>query len=244
MKQRKYEHDYFNAWRDTIPAKYIWLQVNYLSNILVPYHLISETNDERDGHIIWPFDGKITIPLRCTSLDFRRGNTYDFSNWHLELSNIAGCEIVLQGYVPTMIHTYEDYIRKANLSNSSCVDIDVIECLEKKFIGIEGTHLFKPMTSRHEALRLFGYILSKRLFLDNAHQLIVQKRTLDLLSGNLYLLIYNTRDKLLCEQCNSLLVRVDDEFIDNLKYKDKARCFNKAEFAPFNENYKKIIENK
>lgn len=240
MKQRKYTHDYFNVWRDAKGEPYIWLQVNYLTDSLSPFHFISEINDERNGHIAWPISDYIDLSLPCSHLDFRDGKRYDFSNWHEDLSKYSGVSIKPRSNIVDVICTYEDYIRKANLNGSSCLDIDVIE-MSNSLVGIEGTHLIKSMFNRDEALRLFGFILDKRFFLEGAHQLIVQHKTLKLLRAKFYLLIYNIKDNKLCEDCNSLLVNVDAEFIDAVQRRDKNSCFQKAYFGSFSENYQKII---
>ncbi len=240
MKQRKYTHDYFNVWRDARGEPYIWLQVNYLTDSLLPFHFISEINDERNNHIAWPISDYIELPLPCSSLDFRDGKRYDFSDWHERLSKYSGVNITPQSDIVGTISTYEDYIRKANLRGCSCLDIDVIE-MSNVLVGIEGTHLIKSMFNREEALRLFGFILDKRFFLEGAHQLIVQYNTLKLLQVDFYLLIYNIRGNRLCEDCNSLLVNVDAEFIDAVRRRDKNKCFQKAYFGPFRENYQKMV---
>src|SRR5690554_2950395 len=113
MKQRKYQHDYFNIWRDSFKPCYLWLQVNYLTDSLEPYHFISEINDARDNNILWTIQLFINSTLPITDLDFRNGNKYNFDNWHNELSKFSGREVVPTGVVRNPISTYEEYIRQA-----------------------------------------------------------------------------------------------------------------------------------
>lgn len=245
MKQRKYTHDYFNRWRDTISKPYIWLQVDYFTETLQPYHFVFEINDERSGSIIWPGANvacHIKFDFMYTDLDFRKGNMYDFSKWHDNLSEISDTRIIPKFKVSEDVSAYEEYVRKAKLNRSSCLDIDVIEINKNSIVGIEGTHLKVEMSNDQKALRLFGSILDKRLFLENAHQLIVQYNTLNMLGISFYFLVFNIKNEKLMVEGNSLLIKVDAEFIEALKRKDKQECLRRAVFGSFKQNYNKMIE--
>lgn len=244
MKMRQYEHDYLNDWRDGYDNPYIWLQVNYLTDSLKPYHFVSENNDLRKGHILWPISNKLYLPLPCTDFDFRNEKKIGFSSWHNELTKFSGTKIFNRKEIKNEFSSYEDYIRHANLSGSSCIDIDIIEVAEagKKIVGIEGTHLFKEMHDKEEALRLFDCILEKRFFKTGAHQLIVQYKTLQLFSAKFFLMIYNTKDEKLKNNGNSLIIEIDSSFIEALKNKNYKECSRKAIFDSFINNYKKMIQ--
>lgn len=241
MKSRKYQHDYLNMWRDTNARKYIWIQVDYSTVSFEPYHLVAEINRHREGHIIWPLKSPLGA-LPVDNLDFRDGSPHDFSSWHTHLSIFLGDSITPTKTPPSRPGSYEDYIRGACLDKSSCIDIDIIEINSgaHRRIGIEGTHLYKEMHSRDEALRLFGFILEKRLFLEGAHQIRVQKRTMDLIGGILWLVIYNIRGSNLDKNGNCMAVRVDEGFLGSLERRSKRECYKHVVWGRFRDLYKEI----
>lgn len=241
MKSRKYQHDYLNRWRDSKTSKYIWIQVDYSTVSFEPYHLVAEINQRRAGHIKWPLESPFgALPL--DNLDFRNGSPLDFSNWHKHLSDLLSLSLTPTKHPPSWPTSYEDYIRKACLDKSSCIDIDIIEinsCAGKP-IGIEGTHLKKEMYSYQEALRLFELILEKRLFRERAHQIKVQKRTMDLIGGCLWLVVYNIKEDKLDVDGNCLAINVDERFLDCLKIRSKEECCKHVSWGKFRDLYNKI----
>lgn len=241
MKSRKYQHDYLNMWRDSNASKYIWIQVDYSTVSFEPYHLVAEINRHREGHIIWPLKSPFGA-LPVDNLDFRDGSPHDFSSWHTHLSSFLGDSITPTKTPPSRPSSYEDYIRGACLDKSSCIDIDIIEInsCAHRLIGIEGTHLYKEMHSRDEALRLFGFTLEKRLFLEGARQIRVQKRTMDLIGGSLWLVVYNTRGSNLDKNGNCLAVHVDEGFLDGLERRSKRECYKHVSWGRFRDLYKEI----
>jgi len=254
MKQRKYTHDYFNDWRDSAVdkyGKYLWLQFNYRTDNLNSFIIVAEMNPHREKGIAWPVD--IKLPLRVAHIDFRSSipqfldgkNTpkdLDPDHWEQIISDTSGITLNKKGSRSIFL-TYEDYIRKSAFDGFSCLDIDAIECPgpNQQLIGIEGTHLFKQMYSKDEALRLFSFILRKRLFLNGAHQLATQKRAMDMIGGELYFLIYNTKADKLNTNGNALALKVDDNVIKYLSNRDERKILDIVQFGEFNKIYDGII---
>jgi hypothetical protein len=253
VKRRRYEHDFVNAWRDSKVeqyGKYLWLQFDYLINGKKPYHICAENNDLRRHAIEWPLsssDLNITLPVsnisfikeQPTILINNQETTWDFKEWHRTLSAYSGVRLP-SNPVREVPGSYDRYNRLAAHGVASCLDIDIIEKVNDSSIGIEATHLFKEMYSEQEAKRLFSFILTKRLLLAEAHQLITQLNCMKLLGGKLYLLTYNTENDRLKENGNVLLLNIDDNVAELINSGSAQEILSRLKFGKFADIYAEI----
>ncbi len=250
MKPRRYQHDFFNQWRDNVVSKlgpYYWPQIDYDTYTKEPIHICFELSVERQGHIFWPCNSQdLGSALPFSNIDFAGDvariqlNDQEMIRWDdLQWSNfLKQCRSDVLG----KLFSYEHFHR----GEVSCVDID---CIEKTrsghFVGIETTSLYVEMKTESKAKSLFGDILEKRLLRDGAHQLLVQNNFLRSCNIPHYLLVYNEvgegNSRALHHKGNCLSLRIDDGIRDAFINKNKDLILLNVKYAPFLDTYKKLV---
>lgn len=258
MKPRRYGYDYINQWRDGRTRggfegwrPYLWLQFDYRTDTHQPYHVCAEINAARAGAIEWPLSAaSLGTALPLSNLDFRptppeqvtgaARRAWDAAAWGPHtLARHAGTPVEHAAALREPPRSYDEYHRAARPRGVSCVDIDIIErTASGALVGIEATHLWRPMTSEAEARRLFRYIVQKRLLRPGAHQLIVQHSAMQLLGGPLFLLVYNATERgALAASGNCLLLEIDRNVLSLLHRQAVQELVDAPRFMRFREAY-------